>query len=64
MVCILIIDVKIIVEKHWLSMAGKIHYIHIHISVGATKRKTSTNFEVINEKVINKAVTATLGFTL
>ena len=63
MVCISIIDVKIIVEKHWLPMAGKIHG-YIHISVGATKCKTSTNFEVINEKAINKAVTATLGFTL
>ena len=60
MVCI--IDVKIIVEKHWLSMAGKIHTYPYQC--GATKRKTSTNFEVINEKAINKAVTATLGFTL
>jgi len=40
-------------------------YIRISISGRRqTMRKTTTNYEVINEKAINKAVAATLGFTL
>jgi len=52
-----------VVKMHWVGMQLK--YICISISGRRqTMRKTSANYEVINEKAINKAVTATLGFTL
>ena len=51
------------IKKHWVSMAVEIYMLSIS-GRRQTMRKTSTNYEVINEKAINKAVAATLGFTL